>query len=80
MDVSGPPIRIINVPWDIPEDTWILDPICIKITYGAKNETGRMQLDVQDAKSSTVQMTASIHLSVRVLDGGGITRIASGES
>lgn len=80
IDAGGPPILITKVPWNMPADTWILDPDCLEITYGAENAAGRMRLDVQDAEAGTVPMTASIQLSVRVLDGGGIARIASGDA
>ena len=81
IDAGGPPIRIIQSPWDRPpEDTWILDPECVEITYGAEDEAGRIQFDIKDAKAEMVTMTSSIHLSVRVLDGGGIARIVSGEA
>ena len=80
IDAGGPPIPIIKVPWNMPADTWILDPECVEITYGAENAAGRMRLDVQDAEAGTIPMTASIRLSVRVLDGGGIARIASGDA
>ena len=80
IEAGGPPIPIVEVPWNVP-DTWILDPDCVEITYGAENEAGRMRLDMQDAdESAAVTMTATIRLSVRILDGGGVARIASGEA
>ena len=81
IDAADPPIPIIKSPWDKPlKDTWILDPDCIEITYGAENEAGRMRLDIQDAKAETIAVIFNIRLSVRVLDGGGIARITSGEA
>lgn len=78
IDVADPPIPIIKSPWDRPpKDTWILDPDCVEITYGAENEAGRMRLDIQDDKAETMAVIFSIRMSVRVLDGGGIARIAS---
>lgn len=78
IDVADPPIPIIKSPWDRPpKETWILDPDCIEITYGAENEAGRMRLDIQDDKAETMAVIFSIRMSVRVLDGGGIARIAS---
>ena len=77
IDAGGQPIPIAKIPWNMPKDTWILDPDCLEITYGAENEAGRMRLDVQDAEAGTVPMASSIRMSVRVLDGGGIARISS---
>ena len=77
IDAGGPPIPIAKIPWNIP-DTWILDPDCLEITYGAENEADRVRLDVQDAEDGKIPMTAYIRLSVRVLDGGGIARISGG--
>lgn len=79
IDAGGQPIPIAKIPWNIP-DTWILDPDCLEITYGAENEAGRMRPDVQDTENGKVPMTSSIRLSVRVLDGGGIARIAFGDA
>ncbi len=80
INAGGQPIPIAEMLWNMPKDTWILDPDCLEITYGAENEAGRMRLDVQDAESGTVPMTSDIRLSVRILDGGGIARIASGDA
>lgn len=81
INAGGPPIQIIDAPMQIPpKDTWILDPDCIKITYKAKDKTGRIQLDVQDAGVRMEAMISSIPMSVKILDGSGIARLTSDEA
>ena len=80
ISAGGPPIAIMDTPGHSPpEDTWILDPDCIEITYKANNEHDRLQLEVRDAAKEAT-LVSSIRLSVRVLDGGGIARIAPGKA
>lgn len=81
INAGGPPIAIMDMPgYSPPPDTWILDPDCVEITYKAKNGHDRMQLDVQDTKAERITAVSRIQLSVKVLDGGGIVKIASGEA
>ena len=81
INAGGQPIAIMDAPGYSPlPDTWILDPDCVEITYKAKNKDDRMQLDVQDAKADRPTAVSRIQLSVKVLDGGGIVRITSGEA
>ena len=77
ISAGGPPIAIVDTRgYRPPEDTWILDPDCVEITYKANNGNDRLQLEVRDAEAGEVTLVSSVRLSVRVVDGGGIARIS----
>lgn len=81
ISAGGPPIAIMDtLGHRLLEDTLILDPDCIEITYKANNEHDRLQLEVRDVEAEEITLASSIRLSVRVLDGGGIAKIAPGKA
>lgn len=81
IDVDGSPVQIVEAPESgQPGTTLIIDPDCIQVAYKAEDEAGRLLLDVPDQDKAEVTMTSTIPMSVKILDGGGVAKIAPADA
>ena len=76
MDVGGEQIRIVSAPGrKPPKETFVLDPGCVEVTYGATGEAGRIRLAAHSGIGQ-IRMTAGIRMSVKVLRAGGVAKFS----
>ena len=80
ISAGGLAVRIMSSPIYPPKTTFVLDPACIEVTYGAKDEAGRIRLEVRGVETRQTTMDASIPMSVKILDRAGVAKITSGDA
>jgi len=80
ISAGGLAVRIMSSPIYPRKTTFVLDPACIEVTYGAKDEAGRIRLEVRGAETRQATMDASIPMSAKILDSEGVAKITTGDA
>ena len=81
IDAGGLTVPIMSAPIFLPRGTTlVLDPGCVEVTYGAKDEAGRIRMEVRGAETRQATMDVSIPMSVKILDRAGVAKITTGDA
>ena len=74
-------VPIMRAPIFLPRrTTLVLDPGCVEVTYGTKDEAGRIRMEVRGTETRQATMDVSIPMSVKILDRAGVAKITSDDA